>query len=195
MPPKPKYTKEQIIATALELVAKNGITALTAKELGLALGTSTTPIFTFFNTMQEVHDSVKKAAMERFESYAHKEKSDMPAFKQIGMQMISFANEEPLLFQMIFMSQKGGVTPFDSHYSYLGNIADECMNAIQADYGLTAEDADTLFKHVWIHTYGIAVLCATDMCDFTQEQISEMLTQDFTAMMILLKSQKIKNQQ
>lgn len=192
MPPKPKYTKEQIISVALELVAKNGMAALTAKELGSALGTSTTPIFTFFSTMQEVQDAVKKAATVRFESYAHRSKDNMPAFKQVGMQMISFAVEEPLLFQMIFMSRNGGVTPFDDNYSYLGNVAQECLDAIQADYGLSAEDADSLFKHVWIHTYGIAVLCATGMSDFTQEQISDMLTQDFTAMMTLLKS---KNQQ
>lgn len=192
MPPKPKCTKEQIISAALELVAKNGMAALTAKELGSALGTSTTPIFTFFSTMQEVQDAVKKAAAERFESYAHRSKDDMPAFKQVGMQMISFAVEEPLLFQMIFMSRNGGVTPFDNHYSYLGNIAQECLNAIQADYGLSAEDADSLFKHVWIHTYGIATLCATGMCDFSEEEISRMLTQDFTAMMTLLKR---KNQQ
>lgn len=190
MPPKPKYTKEQIIETALEIVAKKGAEALTAKELGKALNTSTTPIFTFFSTMQEVQEAVIDAAMKRFESYAHNADKTLPAFKQVGVQMISFAKNEPLLFQLIFMSQKYGVTPFDDHYTYLSGIADECLTAIQADYGLTAGDADALFKHVWIHTYGISVLCATGMCDFSQKQISEMLTQDFTAMMILLKSKK-----
>ncbi len=190
MPPKPKFTKEQIIETALKIVAEKGVEALTAKELGKALNTSTTPIFTFFGTMQEVQEAVINAAMRCFESYAHNADKTLPAFKQVGVQMISFAKNEPLLFQLIFMSKKGGVTPFDDHYAYLGGIADECLNAIQADYGLSAGDADTLFKHVWIHTYGIAVLCATGMCDFSQKQISEMLTQDFTAMMTLLKSKE-----
>lgn len=72
MPPKPKYTKEEIITTAMDVVSKKGLDALTAKELGYALNTSATPIFTVFKSMREVQDAVKVAAMERFESYAHK---------------------------------------------------------------------------------------------------------------------------
>ena len=53
--------------------------------------------------------------------------------------------------------------------------------------------AKTLFEHVWIHTFGIGALCATGVCDFSHEQIAEMLTQDFTAMMMLMKSRKGKN--
>ncbi len=188
MPPKPKYSKEEIIEAALKVVSQKGEQALTAKELGCALGTSTSPIFTVFDSMQEVQHAVRLAAMERFESYAHKTDAQMPIFKQVGMQMILFAKEEPRLYQLIFMSQSGGVTPFDDHYAYLGGVAEECLNVIRKDYELSMENAQALFEHVWIHTYGIGTLCATGMCAFTHEQISEMLTQDFTAMMMLLKS-------
>ncbi len=190
MPPKPKYTKEEIVAAALRLVSRNGLDALTAKSLGHALNTSATPIFTVFNSMQEVQDEVRIAATRRFEDYAHRAGSHMPVFKQVGMQMILFAKEEPQLFRLIFMSGSCAVTPFDDHYAYLGGVAEECLSAIEADYGLSPEDAETLFEHVWIHTYGIGALCATGMCRFTQEEISQMLTQDFTAMMMLLKAEK-----
>lgn len=189
MPPKPKYTKEQIVTAALNVVSQKGISALTAKELGHALNTSATPIFTVFNSMQEVQDSVKDAAMKRFESYAHRAGTDMPIFKQVGMQMILFAKEEPNLYQLIFMSQNSNVKSFDDIYGHLGSVADECLNAIRQNYGLSAENAAALFEHSWIHTYGIGTLCATGMCNFTQEQVSGMLTQDFTAMMMLLKSE------
>ncbi len=187
MPPKPKFTREEIIAAALRVVSRSGINALTAKSLGNALNTSATPIFTVFSSMREVVDGVKAAAMERFASYAHKTGADMPIFKQVGMRMILFAKEEPRLYQLVFMSQNSGVRSFADIYAHLGSIADECLRTIQTDYGLSAEDAKTLFEHSWIHTYGIATLCATGMCDFTQEEISGMLTQDFTAMMRLLK--------
>ncbi len=190
MPPKPKYTKEEIIAAALDVVSKDGIDALTAKSLGNALNTSATPIFTVFHSMQEVQDSVKIAAMERFESYAHRSGANMPVFKQVGMQMILFAKEEPHLYQFIFMSQNGDAKSFDDFYAHLGIVADECLDTIQQDYDLSGENAKTLFEHLWIHTYGIATLCATGMCDFTQEEISGMLTQNFTAMMLLLKGKK-----
>ena len=187
MPPKPKYTREEIIAAALELVSEKGMSALTARDLGTRLGTSARPIFTAFQSMDEVAEGVKSAAMERFASYAHKTDSDMPIFKQVGMQMILFAKEEPQLYQLVFMSQNSDVKSFADIYSHLGSVADECLDTIQKDYGLSGENAKTLFEHSWIHTYGIATLCATGMCDFTQEEISKMLTRDFMAMITLLR--------
>ena len=190
MPPKAKFTKEQITKAALGVVSEKGVQALTAKELGAALGTSTTPIFTVFNSMQEVQDAVMLAAMERFEEYAHKAAHLGPVFKQVGMQMILFAKEEPKLYQLIFMSSISEAQTFDDIYAHLGSLADECLNVLQKDYDLSKADAKTLFEHVWIHTFGIGALCATGMCDFSHEQIAQMLTQDFTAMMMLMKSGK-----
>ena len=190
MPPKAKFTKEQITKAALGIVSEKGAQALTAKELGAALGTSTTPIFTVFNSMQEVQDAVMLAAMERFEEYAHKAAHLGPVFKQIGMQMILFAKEEPKLYQLIFMSSISEAQTFDDIYAHLGSVADECLDVLQKDYDLSKENAKTLFEHVWIHTFGIGALCATGVCDFSHEQIAEMLTQDLTAMMMLMKSGK-----
>ena len=190
MPPKAKFTKEQITKAALCVVSEKGAQALTAKELGAALGTSTTPIFTVFNSMQEVQDAVMLAAMERFEEYAHKAAHLGPVFKQVGMQMILFAKEEPKLYQLIFMSSISEAQTFDDIYAHLGSVADECLDVLQKDYDLSKADAKTLFEHVWIHTFGIGALCATGMCDFSHEQIAQMLTQDFTAMMMLMKSGK-----
>ena len=190
MPPKAKFTKEQITKAALCVVSEKGAQALTAKELGAALGTSTTPIFTVFNSMQEVQDAVMLAAMERFEEYAHKAAHLGPVFKQIGMQMILFAKEEPKLYQLIFMSSISEAQTFDDIYAHLGSLADECLDVLQKDYDLSKADAKTLFEHVWIHTFGIGALCATGVCDFSHEQIAQMLTQDFTAMMMLMKSGK-----
>ena len=190
MPPKAKFTKEQITKAALGVVSEKGAQALTAKELGAALGTSTTPIFTVFNSMQEVQDAVMLAAMEQFEEYAHKAAHLGPVFKQVGMQMILFAKEEPKLYQLIFMSSISEAQTFDDIYAHLGSVADECLDVLQKDYDLSKDNAKTLFEHVWIHTFGIGALCATGMCDFSHEQIAQMLTQDFTAMMMLMKSGK-----
>ena len=190
MPPKAKFTKEQITKAALGVVSEKGAQALTAKELGAALGTSTTPIFTVFNSMQEVQDAVMLAAMERFEEYAHKTAHIKPVFKQVGMQMILFAKAEPKLYQLIFMSSISEAQTFDDIYAHLGCLADECLDVLQKDYDLELDNAKTLFEHVWIHTFGIGALCATGMCDFSKEQIAQMLTQDFTAMMMLMKSGK-----
>ena len=188
MPPKPKFTKEEIVAVALELVSEKGIEALTARELGVRLGSSARPIFTVFNSMDEVQEAVRAAALKRFESYAEKAMHYTPVFKQVGMQMILFAMEEPKLYQLVYMSENAGATNFESIVERLGDVAQLCVDVIQRDYGLSAEDAKTLFEHVWIYTFGIGALCATGMCQFSQEEIIQMLGQDFMAMLFYAKS-------
>lgn len=192
MPPKARYSKEEIVNTALGIAAECGMAGLTAKELSVALGTSTSPIFTVFDSMQELQGEVRLAAMARFEAYAHEAMEGMPVFKRVGMKMISFAKDEPRLYELIFMSPNSEVRSFDGIYAHLGSVADECLDAIRGDYGLSVEDSRTLFEHSWIHTYGIATLCATGMCDFSQDELSAMLSQDFSAMMLFLKKKEKK---
>ena len=40
MPPKPKFTKEEIVDAALDIVSRDGVEAMTAREVGERLGTS-----------------------------------------------------------------------------------------------------------------------------------------------------------
>ena len=188
MPPKPKFTKEEIIAFALDLVSEKGMDALTARELGAKLGSSARPIFTIFNSMEEVQAAVRDAALKRFESYAEKGMHYTPVFKHVGMQMILFAMEEPKLYQLLYMSENSSATNFEGIFDRLGDVAQMCVDVIQRDYGLSQDDAKTLFEHVWIHTFGIGALCATGMCRFSQEKIIQMLGQDFMAMLLYAKS-------
>ena len=191
MPPKPKFTKEQVVAAALELVSEKGMEALTARELGDRLGSSARPIFTVFHSMEEVQEAVRAAALKRFESYAERAMDYTPVFKQVGMQMILFAMEEPKLYQLVYMSENAGATDFDAIVERLGDVAHLCVEVIQRDYGLNREDARTLFEHVWIYTFGIGALCATGMCRFSQEQIMQMLGQDFMAMLFFARSGRL----
>jgi len=188
MPPKPKFTREEVITAALELVSEKGMSALTSRDLGARLGSSARPIFTVFDTMEEVQEEVKKAAIKRFEQYAKKAEHYKPIFKQVGMQMILFAKEEPRLYQLGFMSGNYDVQSFDEIFERLGDVAYQCVDVIQKDYELSVEDARKLFEHVWIHTFGIGALCATGMCNFPEEQIIEMIGYDFLAMLMLIKS-------
>lgn len=191
MPPKPKYTREEIIKAALELVSEQGMEALTSRDLGAKLGSSARPIFTVFQSMEEVQQQVRAAAMRRFESYARKAMHYTPAFKQVGMQMILFAVEEPKLYQLLFMSENVGAGSFEDVFARLGDLGPACIAVLQRDYGLTEQEAMGLFQHVWIHTFGIGALCATGMCCFSESQIIEMLGQDFMAMLLHVKSGKI----
>ena len=188
MPPKPKFTREEIVQTALEVVSRKGVEALTAKELGDALGTSARPIFTVFSSMKQVQDAVREAAMRRFESFAEQKLPDMPLFKQVGMQMVLFGVREPKLYQLLFMQENRNAVSFDDVFGELGPTAETCIRLIQEEYAMREADARLLFENVWIYTFGVGALCATRMCQFSEERLGQMLSTEFQAMMLLVKS-------
>lgn len=188
MPPKPKFTREEIVQTALEVVSQKGVDALTAKELGDALGTSARPIFTVFSSMKQVQDAVREAAMRRFESFAGQKLPDMPLFKQVGMQMVLFGAREPKLYQLLFMQENRNAVSFDDVFGELGPTAQTCIRLIQEEYAMREADARLLFENVWIYTFGVGALCATRMCQFSEEKLGQMLSTEFQAMMLLVKS-------
>lgn len=192
MPQKPKFTREEIVDAALKIAADKGIRALTSRALGAELGSSARPIFTVFNSMEEVLGEVRKAAFARFNEYSERVGEDIPAFKRIGVQMILFATEQPKLFRLLFMSEQPEAKSFDDMFANLGDPAVQSIDFIRRDYSLSRDDAMLLFKHVWIYTYGLGVLIATGMCSFTADETQKMLTCEFTSMMTHIKSQSGK---
>lgn len=187
MPPKPKFTKDEIVQAALEVVSQKGVEALTAKELGDALGSSARPIFTVFRSMKEVQDEVRAAAMRRFERFAAQTLPDMPLFKQVGMQMVLFGAKEPKLYQLLFMQENHNAASFDDVFGALGPTAETCIQSLRNAHGLTEAESRLLFETVWIYMFGIGALCATGTCRFSEQRLGEMLSTEFQAMLLFVK--------
>ncbi len=190
MPPKCKFTREEIIKTALDLTREEGINALTARALGTKLGSSPKPIFTVFENMEEVQAEVLKAAKALYAGYIQVGLQQEPAFKGVGMQYILFAIKEPKLFQILFMSEQpqnpsvAGVLPIiDENY-------DQILQSVRSGYGLCEKDAEDIYRHLWIYSHGIAVLCATNMCYFTAEEIGKMMSEVFVGLLKEIKGGK-----
>ena len=188
MPPKPKFTRDEIVAAALDIVARKGPEGLTARELGRALDCSPRPVFTVFRSMAELQAAVRTAAMARFESYVRHNLPDTPPFKRVGMQMVRFGVQEPKLYQLLFMQENRDAVSFDDVFGCLGTTAERCIDTVCRDYGLERAQARALFEAVWIYTFGVGALCAAGMCRFPEERLSRMLTTQFRAMMLLAKS-------
>ena len=190
MPPKPKFTKEQIAKAALDIIREGGVDALTARDLGSRLGSSPRPIFTTFNNMNEVKMAAREVALREFEEYAGDFEGYHPAFKRVGMLMVSYAIHEPEMYKLLFMQEHETRTTFENTLSDLGCIAGVCVELIMRDYELEKDEAQLLFEQLWIHTFGLGALCAMKVCDFTEEEIALKLGQIFFGLMMFIKNGK-----
>lgn len=176
MPPKAKFTKEEIIEAALGIVKKDGAEALTSRALGASLGSSARPIFTVFESMDEVQAAVIEAAKALYKDYVRKGLTWEHPFKGVGTQYILFSIQEPKLFQLLFMTEQPQMPDFSGVLPMIEESYEEILLSIQKDYGIDEADSKKLYQHLWIYTHGIAALCATKMCRFTGEEISSMIT-------------------
>ena len=193
MPPKPKFTREEIAATALAIVKEEGVSALTAREVGKRLGTTGSPIFTVFTNMEDLKWAARELAMKEFEEYISDFQEYTPAFKRIGMKMVSYAIHEPELYKLLFMQEHPHGRSFSDTMGELGTMAGTCISLLQRDHDLTKEEATILFEQMWVYTFGIGSLCAMKVCDFTEEEIANRLGQIFIGQMMLIKSGQMNN--
>ena len=190
MPPKAKFTKAQIIQAGLEITRKEGMENLTARALGRKLGSSPCPIFTVLENMEEVQAEVKKAAKAVYADYVKKGLEEIPAFKGVGMQYILFAMKEPKLFQLLFMSEQPQKPVVAHILPVIEDSYDEIVLSVKSSFELNESEAENLYRHLWIYTHGIAVLCATNMCTFTPEEMGSMLTEVCVAVLNKIKGGK-----
>ena len=187
MPPKPKFTKEDTLQVAFQIVRAQGGDALTARSLGAAMGCSTRPLFTHFASMDQLKKAVAEGPAARaFEEYYRGFGEYTPAFKRFGMMLVSFAENEPHLFRFLFMSAHGEAPTLDQWCN--GVLGSEAMEALKRDYGLNDQDAYVLFREVWLHAFALCVLKVSGAVVITDQEASDSLSRSFMGLLVLAKT-------
>lgn len=179
MPPKFKFTKEEIIVAALNIIRKNGASALTARALAEELGCSVKPIFGSFKNMEQVQRETFYAAQSLYQSYLKKDMSSgkYPQYKASGMAYIRFAREEKELFKLLFMRDRSGEN-IEENREELKPFTDLIMQAT----GLCEEKAYLFHLEMWIFVHGIATMIATSYLEWSDSLVSEALTDMYTGL-------------
>ena len=172
MPPKCRFTREEIIQAALDLTAEKGVGALTARGLAQRLGSSAKPIFGLFANMEEVQQEVVKAANLRYQEYLRQDMSAgrYPPYKASGMAYIRFAREQKELFKLLFMRDR------THEEKAAGEELEALLSLIRQNMGLSREEAYRFHMEMWIYVHGIATMIATAYLEWDLDFISAALT-------------------
>ena len=173
MPPKPKFTKEELVQAALELTREGGLDQVVARTLGKKLNTSPSTIFTHFDSVEEIRQAVMDAARKLYNGYVEEGLNMVPPMKGFGVQYIRFAMEEPNLYSVLFMKKR-------DDFKYVDFIINEghyerIIAAAEKDFMLNRKQAEFLYHNMWAYAHGLAVMSATGVCNFSLEGISQML--------------------
>ena len=170
MPPKAKFTKDEMINAALAITRRSGIETVTAREMAAEIGVSTRPIFTYFKSIDELKRAVHARAIciyrERIREGLN---SDIP-FLGIGMRYLGFAKDEPNLYKLLYLSSDK-YSDDNSAIELVKYTQELIRDTLMKIYNMTAEQADLYYNALWLVANSLALLIVNNSCPYSDEDI------------------------
>lgn len=170
MPPKFKFTRDELVAAAFAIVRRNGWAALTTRSLAAALGASARPIYSFFASMSELEEAVVRKAVDLLSVYMTRKRTGDP-WHDHGIGYVLFAMEEKALFRAV--NDERHIAQFKRY----GDVIWENLTASLSDYppfrGLTAEQVYRIQLNRWLFAHGLAFSASNPPPDtWTRENVA-----------------------
>ena len=175
MPPKVRFQKEEIVTAALNVARKEGIDSVTAREVAKELGVSVGPIFTWYETMEQLKTDVFQQAKRMYREYIERGLAGPVPFLGVGQQYLRFAREEPELYRLLFLRRPDSVS--GGAMEALKFSQDLARESLMRIYHMEAWMADCYFRDLWLVVFSFATLIVTDDCPYTDEEMSAVLTE------------------
>lgn len=173
MPPKKKFSRQQIIDKAFEVARIEGIEGLTARKVADELGSSVAPIYVSFNDIQELKKAVADKVFKISREMSKKEVTG-DRFLDIGIASLRFAREYNVLFQELVMRKNNYMK------GYKQELGNDIIQEISGDSELidfTDEELMMIFLKMRVFQLGLSVMVANDLLpeEFDEEAQIELL--------------------
>lgn len=184
MPTTTRITKEMILNAAFDITRNEGIEKLSNREIAKKMNCSIRPIYYQFKNSEELYKELYNKINSYFYDFIMKNiVDDIPHYKQIGINYIKFAQEETNLFKVLFMSPARNLP--NTFVATDKNGFAGVIDAIKLSTHLSEKDIKSFHTKMWIFVHGIATLTVSKSVKFTEEQIRDLLSQEFQALMLL----------
>jgi AcrR family transcriptional regulator len=170
-PKETTFTRDTVIRAALDVVRRHGWDALTARSVAKQLGASVAPVYSAFGSMESLLQETLKRIRRLLQEYTSRVYSES-AFLNIGAGIISFARDEPLLYQALFQSRHG-------FQDVVEGVNASILSWMKADAQLgllTDASRERLYDNIGYYTMGLAAAVAAGrLADASKNNIVRLL--------------------
>lgn len=175
MPPKFKLTKDQIIDAAMEIAGESGIEAVTARELAKRIGVSSRPIYSIYESMEELKREVVKRVFLHFAAEMMAEKESEDPFLSSGINYINYAKKYRQFYRITNVT---GHKYHDKEEEQIYNQMIEHMRNQPYYSEFSHEEMHDLFTKMWIFSHGLADLVSQGTIpEFTDDFALRMMSE------------------
>lgn len=171
MPPKIRFSKDDVVLAAYEVTRQKGIEAVNARSVAAQIGCSTQPLFREFSCMEDIKKEVFLHARKCFEEQnAREAELEENSLKAYGRVYLRLAKNEPNLFRLLFMRKRN-----EDCANFA--ISRACQHA--AEYGqkmnVEADEASDTYINFWMFIHGMATMFATGYLTLSDDVTEEVL--------------------
>ncbi len=175
MPPKVRFTREQIVDTAFEIARTRGVEGVTIRGVAAALGCSIAPIYVNFSRIEDVRQAVADKAIHESRRILSEVDTGNP-FRDIGAASVRFARDFPVIFRDLVL------TPNEYVPARSDELDPHLVSHMQEDpdlVGLSADDLRTLLLKMRVFHTGFAAATANGLLpkDTGDEEIIELMNE------------------
>jgi len=158
MPPKVRFTKDDVIRAAFEIVEERGLNELTARNIAHRLKSSTAPVYSHFKTMDQLAYEVIRKTQKLLLEYTTRSYTDR-VFLNMGTGVAMFACEHSRLYKVLLLE---GDNYRDVVNEFL-EILELQLAKDQRFKSLSSDERHTLLNKMWTFTHGLASLICVGM--------------------------------
>lgn len=154
MPPKKRFSAEQIVEAAFSIAKSEGMDSISIRKVAEQLGSSIAPIYVNFSDVEELKRAVVQRISQIGQQMIDKQNTGSP-FDDIGMASLQFAMEFPLLFRELVLK------PNDYLQHYDQDMGNELVTYMKKDpelAGFTDEELRIILLKMRIFQTGLAVM-------------------------------------
>ncbi|BAB04036.1 TetR/AcrR family transcriptional regulator [Halalkalibacterium halodurans] len=167
MPPKKKFTKEDIIDSAFSIAKTEGIDKITIRKVADHLGSSSAPIYVNFEDVEELKHAVVQKIVQLSQQMIQKQKTGNP-FRDIGLASLQMAKEYPVFVHDFMMKPNEYLQDYDEGMDLI-----QLMKQDPELEGFSEDELMTILLKMRAFQLGLTMMVANDLLpeDFTMENI------------------------
>ena len=188
MPPKNKFTREEIVEAAFEIAKEEGLSKITARSVASRLNSSVAPIYVNFKTVEELTQVVVQHVFALSEELLVKQKGQN-LFENIGKASLAFARDYPVLFRELVLKPN----PYMASYEETEKVILESLKDSEEMKGWSMEERRRLFLKMRIFQLGLSAMVANGhMPSWLTDRESEKLLMETGGQLLLAEQIKRK---
>ncbi|MGX7014939.1 TetR/AcrR family transcriptional regulator [Vagococcus silagei] len=170
---KKTITREHILDATYQVVATEGFSGFTARNIASKMRSSTQPIYLEFKNMEDLRNAFFREVESDLEKDIFSKVVTGDALVDLCLNYVDFAREQKMLYRALFVEDFDGG---ENLTQFLHQLISDKMKTDDKYKSLSDTKKESLLVNFWIVATGLASLVSADRIQPTQTEIATLVS-------------------